>query len=322
MHASARLASEAGGQAEAARPKDAGSDGGWAQGPVPVRQERCQIEVMDAAEFGPASFAPFISGQRPLLVRGLADKVAPRLVRDWAKEPFVRKFGSLRFNTSTVGYAEMLRLPMEELSVAEFVARISKTGATSEAQPYIFANDFLRTHPELSGLHELLGEGHGRPVIQPPWMVGLPAWAGYNERDAQDASAGVQFYLGPAGSGAQPHMHEHAWNLAVHGSKRWMIWPPSRSFYAARPAREFAAEAVPKMSGEDAPLTCIQHSGDLLYVPAKWGHSTENIETTIGVAVGFRTDDVLPAALNGPGARSCDAKVPAEPPSPPSRGEL
>ena len=133
---------------------------------------------------------------------------------------------------------------------------------------------------------------------------------------------GVQFYLGPAGSGAQPHMHEHAWNLAVHGAKRWMIWPPSRSFYAARPAREFAAEAVPTMGGEDAPLTCIQHSGDLLYVPAKWGHSTVNLTPTIGVAVGFRTDDVLPAALNGHGARSCDAKVPAEPPSPPSRGEL
>ena len=188
--------SEAGGQAEPARANDAGSDGGWAQG-VPVRHERCQIEVMDAAEFGPASFAPYISGQRPLLVRGLADKVAPRLVRDWAKEPFVHKFGSLRFNTSTVGYAEMLRLPTEELSVAEFVARISDTGATSEAQPYIFANDFLRTHPELSGLHELLGEGHRRPVIQPPWMVGLPAWAGYNERDAQDASAVSQRHLLP-----------------------------------------------------------------------------------------------------------------------------
>ena len=73
------------------------------------------------------------------------------------------------------------------------------------------------------------------------------------------------------------------------------------------------------MGGEDAPLTCIQHSGDLLYVPAKWGHSTVNLTPTIGVAVGFRTDDVLPAALNGPGERSCDAKVPAEPPSPPSR---
>ena len=48
-----------------------------------------------------------------------------------------------------------------------------------------------------------------------------------------------------AGSGAQPHSHEHAWNLAVHGSKHWMIWPQARSFYTATPASTFFEKVWP-----------------------------------------------------------------------------
>ena len=44
----------------------------------------------------------------------------------------------------------------------------------------------------------------------------------------------MQFYLGGADSGAQPHMHEHAWNIAVHGAKRWLVWPPATAFYSGK----------------------------------------------------------------------------------------
>lgn len=98
----------------------------------------------------------------------------------------------------------------------------------------------------------------------PPWMVGLPDWVGLSGRGADPAS-GVQFYLGGKGSGAQPHTHEHAWNLAVHGAKRWLIWPPVSAFYSATPAADFAARALPVLrSNEDRPLECVQRSGDLL----------------------------------------------------------
>ena len=44
----------------------------------------------------------------------------------------------------------------------------------------------------------------------------------------------IQFYLGPAGSGAQPHWHGSAWNWLVHGRKQWELWPPSEATYFLR----------------------------------------------------------------------------------------
>ena len=39
-----------------------------------------------------------------------------------------------------------------------------------------------------------------------------------------DPGAGVQFYLGPANTGAQPHSHAHAWNMLAWGSKLWQLF--------------------------------------------------------------------------------------------------
>jgi hypothetical protein len=34
-----------------------------------------------------------------------------------------------------------------------------------------------------------------------------------------------QWYLGPSGSGANDHFHGHAFNVLVHGAKRWFLTP-------------------------------------------------------------------------------------------------
>ena len=42
----------------------------------------------------------------------------------------------------------------------------------------------------------------------------------------------IQFYLGPRGSGTQPHWHGSSWNWLVHGRKAWQLWPPAEASYA------------------------------------------------------------------------------------------
>ena len=32
-------------------------------------------------------------------------------------------------------------------------------------------------------------------------------------------------------------------------------------------------------------LKCEQRAGEILYVPAHWGHATQNMETTLGIAI-------------------------------------
>ena len=68
----------------------------------------CDIEVMPANQFSAETFAPFIAGRRPLLVRGLASTVAPRLVEQWRLTNFQKQYGVLEFQTSPVGYPSTL----------------------------------------------------------------------------------------------------------------------------------------------------------------------------------------------------------------------
>ena len=83
-------------------------------------------------------------------------------------------------------------------------------GNRAGPRDYIFANDFLLSHPTLAESLAELGvsvasptvsvhngkQQHQQQLIQPFWMTGLPEWVGYAEQDALDATSGIQFYLG------------------------------------------------------------------------------------------------------------------------------
>lgn len=99
-----------------------------------------------------------------------------------------------------------------------------------------------------------------------------------------DASDEIQFYLGPAGSGAPMHFHGHAVNTLAFGEKRWFIYPPSDAFYSTQPALDFVQSSSPSVS---AAWQCTQHSGDIMFVPTQWSHSTLNVKQSIGVAHEF-----------------------------------
>ncbi len=38
-------------------------------------------------------------------------------------------------------------------------------------------------------------------------------------------------------------------------------------------------------------LECVQHAGDIIYVPSGWSHSTLNVDECIGHAIEFDTSD-------------------------------
>jgi hypothetical protein len=122
---------------------------------------------MEGRDFRAASFAPYIAGHRPLLVRGLAPLLAPLLVQEWSKDNFRSKFGELRFATAPVGSADLLGMQQtHNASIADFMDQVifrpadQNTGRSSAdrsssadglAEDYVFANDFVRSHPTLAG---------------------------------------------------------------------------------------------------------------------------------------------------------------------------
>jgi hypothetical protein len=96
----------------------------------------------------------------------------------------------------------------------------------------------------------------------------------------------TQFYLGASGTGAPVHFHGHAVNSLAYGEKKWTLFPPQDAFYSTIPAAEFVLRDPHVKEG----TTCTQYGGDLMFVPALWGHGTLNMKQSIGVAHEFSVE--------------------------------
>jgi hypothetical protein len=109
-------------------------------------------------------------------------------------------------------------------------------------------------------------------------------------------------------------VHRAAWNLAVYGTKLWVLFPPDRGFYT-NPALRTAAEWFSTyLAGLDAlapgtdplrestesasmdpssgplgatGLVCVQRAGEVVLVPAGWTHAVLNLADSVGFATEF-----------------------------------
>ena len=97
-------------------------------------------------------------------------------------------------------------------------------------------------------------------------------------------------YVGPHGSGNPFHYHQQTWNALVAGRKKWQLVPPNASFYSELHPKEWLRRTGGDGAGETrggAALECEQRAGDVLFVPALWGHLTLNLGESVGVATPF-----------------------------------
>lgn len=72
--------------------------------------------------------------------------------------------------------------------------------------------------------------------------------------------------------------------------QQWYVFPPAHSFYTATPTLEMLLSADDSDLFEKA-IQFTQHGGDVVYLPALWGHATLNVSYSIGVAYEFGVDD-------------------------------
>lgn len=101
-----------------------------------------------------------------------------------------------------------------------------------------------------------------------------------------------QFYLGTAGTGAPAHFHTHAYNVLVHGRKKWALMPPRAGLYSTQHIQVWRKSTEYKqMRAAGDLLECIQEPGDVLYVPTAWAHGVLNLDTSVGYAMEFAFSD-------------------------------
>eukprot|EP00581_Thalassiosira_minuscula_P008321 CAMPEP_0183703902 /NCGR_PEP_ID=MMETSP0737-20130205/1453_1 /TAXON_ID=385413 /ORGANISM="Thalassiosira miniscula, Strain CCMP1093" /LENGTH=453 /DNA_ID=CAMNT_0025930705 /DNA_START=18 /DNA_END=1379 /DNA_ORIENTATION=- len=100
------------------------------------------------------------------------------------------------------------------------------------------------------------------------------------------------------------HSHGEAWNTVVFGKKRWILWDPTRKENSVerqqRLVRDFTTDDPDHLNGYEWIRTlypnserfqeirnhghdCIQHAGQLMFVPRDWLHMVVNIGDTVSV---------------------------------------
>lgn len=85
------------------------------------------------------------------------------------------------------------------------------------------------------------------------------------------------------GTGSAEHYHRNAINALVHGSKQWWLVPRHAAGFSVRhPLR-----IPPRAHESEGALRCVQHAGEIMYVPRGWGHAVVNHADTVGLAFEF-----------------------------------
>ena len=108
---------------------------------------------------------------------------------------------------------------------------------------------------------------------------------GVHKNPVTISQVNAQLFLGPPGTGAPFHFHHDAINVAAWGSRQWFFQPPDDAEYSVEPPLDWYRR---RQEAGVRELQCLQHAGDVVFVPAEWGHSTLNIEASVGVAFELR----------------------------------
>ena len=72
-------------------------------------------------------------------------------------------------------------------------------------------------------------------------------------------------------------------NHLVHGVKHWIVQPPSESFFAFKPVREWYETDYASGAAGDHRV-CTQFGGDVAVIPSGWGHAVVNLADSIALA--------------------------------------
>lgn len=92
------------------------------------------------------------------------------------------------------------------------------------------------------------------------------------------------FFVGPGQSGAYFHQHMNAYNALIYGAKRWFVLPPQATHGPEQPSMlDWLENNLPTL--KTPPLQCVQHAGEVAYVPSGWHHGILNLCDAVGVAL-------------------------------------
>eukprot|EP00750_Incisomonas_marina_P000609 INCI10438.3.p1 GENE.INCI10438.3~~INCI10438.3.p1 ORF type:complete len:874 (+),score=106.57 INCI10438.3:384-3005(+) len=224
------------------------------------------------------------------------------------KEPFEKLFGSSTIEVDSVPYGSAHRsiFSGQNEKARHGLGLLKNRNASNEVQTTI--SEYIRSFSSKQSLQyaidddspecEINSDGSSRNVfdengtIQSRWAPKYMFSSAFVDRNpairAVSATAldflrnlsvvhtvkDMQFFLGPAGSGAPVHWHPAALNFLAFGEKLWFLTAPlaKSAAYSNEPVSQWMHQPNTKQLLDQLPpqgdfLQCTQQPGDILFVP-------------------------------------------------------
>ena len=252
--------------------------GGWlgsgAVLPAGLTKEKCDFDVIGYNADTETLLLQYLSLQRPVLVRNSTNHyLMKQLFKLWQRGKMAKEYGHLKFTEVLVPYAESFGYNHTTITLGEFLDKMKqihkeystvKDPSLLPPPTYIF-----ETIPPNSPLLEHFTT----PAILNPSLTHI-------------SNTKTQFYVGPALSGAPIHFHRNAWNVLFYGLKRWFLFPPPHAVYSKQHVWDWW-KTRHRNGPSESVWECVQHPGDLMFIPDMWGHAVINLKESVGLAAEF-----------------------------------
>ena len=200
-----------------------------------LNSEKCDIKEVWGA---PNNLDYYILTSTPVIFRGAA--VDSLLRKAFNKKIFTQRYGNDQVSVSSIPYAGSFGTQSQVTTLKE-VADMGVSASLSSPS-YAFSTPGGTWKSKLQ-----------KDALIPPFL--LESLKKFGKKVDEDeiksksyienqklgsTSWEIQFYLGPAGSGAPVHFHGHAVNSLAYGQKKWFLFPSSEAFYSTQTALTFA----------------------------------------------------------------------------------
>ena len=275
----------------------------------------CGFRVIEAGDLRPEMFQEGSELERvPLLVRGFTSKWPAH--EKWERSQFIELFGNKTImvdSESSIVYGG--GTATKPMKVGSFLASMRRPSAVMP-DAFTFDVSVLQSIPELTS----------------DYRVPLPFKSWDNTESHSANHVWHMLSLGPSRTGLPFHSHGKTWLALIHGSKRWLVYPPGynapaeiqQQFNPLLSNYVWMQNVYPKLaslppapvdpsadtastSPYSRPLECVQRPGDIIYLPEGWAHMTINIGEAVGIGgqSSMNIDDRLSVGLKAV-ARNAD----------------
>lgn len=246
--------------------------GGWLGSgvalPAKLTRERCDFDVVapDVYTF----LYEYLALQRPVVIRNATNSHRMRgLYQLWQRNKLDHELGSLAVNEFEIPYAEFAG-EARQTTLRAFLADMK-----SIYEEHKTAKDVGAIASPTSIHTDIAGDS--------PLLTGFRFPEALNPNVTHISPTRTQLQVGPSLSGSAMHFQRNVWNLLVYGQRRWFLFPPDRATYSTESVWTWWRRLEREEDGDPIAWECVQHPGDVVFVPDMWSHAVINLRESIGV---------------------------------------